>query len=124
VGVMNRVNELADRSEGFKPKNVAGFKKLVELDKIIAEVINVKSRQSIKVQSEYNNLVNRVGTEMQILLDEPLENLQKVTSSAIVEGIKRVREGNLFIEPGYDGQYGKINIFSSQGKADNQQKLF
>jgi uncharacterized protein (TIGR00375 family) len=124
VGVMNRVEELADRAEGFNPSGAVSFRKLVELDKIIAEALNIKSRQSQKVQSEYNNIIKKVGPEIKILLDEPLENLKKIISSPIVEGIKRVREGKLFIDPGYDGQYGKVNIFSPEEKADNQQKLF
>jgi len=124
IGVMSRVGELADRAEGFNPPKAVPFRKLVELDKIIAEALDIKSRQSQKVQSEYNSIIKKVGTEMKVLLDEPLENLEKITGSSIVEGIKRVREGKLFINPGFDGQYGTINIFSPQEKADNQQKLF
>jgi len=123
VGVMNRVNELADRPEGFEPKGAVPFKKLVELDKIIAEAMDIKSRSSRQVQAEYNSLIKKGKTEMNILIDEPLENLEKMTLPIIAEGIKRVREGKLIVEPGFDGQYGTVKIFSEKEKEDKQQKL-
>ena len=123
IGVMNRVEELADRPVGFKPANVPGFTKLVELDKIIAEAMNVKSRQSTKVQAEYNHLIRNFDNEMKILTDVSIKDLEKVVLPKIVEGIKRVREGNLIIEPGFDGQYGTVKIFSDQDEG-KQKKLF
>jgi len=53
-----------------------------------------------------------------------LENLEKMTLPIIVEGIKRVREGKLIVEPGFDGQYGVVKIFSPKEKEDKQRKLF
>ncbi len=125
IGVMNRVDELADRSPGFKPKGVPGFRKLVELDKIIAEAINIKSRSSAKVQNEYNNLIRQAGTEMAVLLDLPYTDLEKMTLPGIVEGIRRVRAGEMHVDPGFDGQYGTVKIFNDEEKKINQQeKLF
>jgi len=122
IGVMNRVHELADRAEGYKPKNIPGFKKLVELDKIIAEALNIKSRSSQKVQVEYNSMIKKLGTELYILIDAPHSDIKNVTLPSIAEGVKRVREGKLIIEPGFDGQYGKIKIFSDKEKAGGSQK--
>jgi len=123
IGVMNRVEELADRPSGFKLAGAPGFKKLVELDKIIAEAINIKSRQAAKVQTEYNNLIRGAGSEMEILLTKSLADFKKITLPEIVEGIKRVRNGELIIEPGFDGQYGKIKIFKEEEKNKNQQSV-
>ncbi|MFH1582932.1 MAG: endonuclease Q family protein, partial [Candidatus Falkowbacteria bacterium] len=122
IGVMNRVDELADRALGFKPKYAAPFKKLVELDKIIAEAIDIKSRQANKVQVEYNKLIKQGGNELNILLNISLKELEKMTDATVVEGVKRVREGNLIIKPGFDGQYGTVKIFSEQEKRKNKQK--
>src|SRR5680860_869340 len=69
IGVLNRVAELADRPVGFKPKNITPFKKVIELDKIIAEVLNIKSRSSKQVQAEYQRLIGKFGNELFILLD-------------------------------------------------------
>lgn len=123
VGVMSRVKELADREFGFKPKNAAPFVKLVELDKIIAETMNIKSRASKAVLAEYNNLIKLGGNELNILLNLNYDELKKIASGKIAEAIKRVREGNLIIEPGFDGQYGKVKIFSEKEKA-KQKILF
>lgn len=112
IGVMSRVKDLADREFGFKPKNAVPFVKLVELDKIIAETLNIKSRSSKAVQAEYNNLIKLGGNELNILLDLNYDELKKIASNKIVEAIKRVREGNLIIEPGFDGQYGTVKIFN------------
>jgi len=122
IGVMNRVDELADRPLGFKPDGAAPFKKLVELDKIIAEAMDIKSRRSGKVQAVYNNLIRQGGNELNILLNISLKDLEKMADAPIVQGIKRVREGRLIIKPGFDGQYGEIRIFSQQEKKAHQQK--
>ncbi|MFH1661708.1 MAG: endonuclease Q family protein [Candidatus Falkowbacteria bacterium] len=122
VGVMNRVDELADKPTDFKLKNAPGFKKLVELDKIIAEAINIKSRNSQAVKKEYNNLIKELGNELDILIKIPIEKIEKVTLPKIAKGIKRVRDGKLIIEPGFDGQYGTVKIFSEKEKDINKQK--
>ena len=126
IGVMNRVDELADREPGFKLEGAPGYRKLVELDKIITEAFNIKSRSSQKVQAEYKNIIRQAGTEMNVLLDEPLENLAEMTLPEVAEGIKRVRAGNLIVEPGFDGQYGTVKIFSKaeKEKNNNQPSLF
>jgi uncharacterized protein (TIGR00375 family) len=125
VGVDYRVNELADRKPGFRPKNVPGFKKLVGLDKIISETLGIKSRNSKKVKEEYNKFINSLGNELDILVNAKIEDIEKISHPKIAEGIKRVRDGELIIEPGYDGKYGEVNIFSKQERKENkQQKLF
>lgn len=125
IGVAARVEELADRPEGARPEKLAGFKKLVELDKIIAEALGIKSRNSKQVMVEYNNLIKKLGSELNILLDADLGDIKKVTLPEIAEGIKRVRTDKLSIEPGFDGQYGKISIFRPEESATSRQnKLF
>lgn len=125
VGVDYRVGELADRQAGFKLKNAVPFKKLVELDKIIAEALDIKSRSSKQVQVEYHNMIKKLGSELHILINTSLDDIAKAALPEVAEGIKRVREGNLIIEPGFDGQYGTIKIFSEEEKKDNRQvKLF
>ncbi len=124
IGVMNRVEELADREEGYKPPHSIGYKKLVELDKIIAESFGIKSRNSQKVQSEYKKIIQNLGPEINVIKDVDLNKLKEVTTPQIVEGISRVREERLIIEPGYDGQYGVIKIFNEDERKGKQQELF
>jgi len=121
VGVCYRVDELADRELGFRPAGAPDYKKLVELDKIIAEALDIKNRAAQRVQAEYQNLIKKAGNELHILIDEPLAQLSQATLPEIAEGIKRVREGKLIIEPGFDGQYGAVKIFSAKEKISNKQ---
>ena len=125
LGVCYRVEELADKKLGFRPAGAPDYKKLVELDKIIAEALGIKSRSARQVQTEYHNLIKNCGSELEILIHKPLEQILKNTLPAIAEGIKRVRAGKLMVEPGFDGQYGTVKIFSPEEKASNKQaKLF
>lgn len=111
IGVSNRVDNLADRPLGFKPKGAVPFRSLVELDKIIADSLGVKSRQSKKVQEIYESLLADFGSELDILIKVDLELIKK-DYPRIAEGIRRVRQGELTIEAGFDGQYGRIQVFT------------
>ncbi len=115
IGVLNRVEELADREEGFKPENAIPFKSLIPLPEIIGSAVGV-GPASKQVAKEYDNLIEKFGNEFNILLEASRGNLEGVTKQEIAEGIIRVREGKVYVEPGYDGVYGKINIFSQEEK--------
>jgi len=124
IGVLNRVAELADRPLGFKPSSAVPFKKLIELDKIIAEALNIQSRSSINVQKNYQAMIKEYGSELYILLEHDLASFNSGTDRRVIEGIRRSREGNLVIKPGFDGQYGTVNIFSQEDNPNNQTGLF
>ena len=113
IGVLNRVEQLADRPEGFKPENAIPFKSLIPLAEIISDALG-QGVGTIGVNKEYENLIEKFGDEFSVLIDVPRQELEAVTLTEIAEGIVRVREGKVFIEPGYDGVYGKIRIFSKR----------
>ncbi len=127
LGVSYRIEQLADRETGYVPKNKPGYKRLIELDKIIAQSLGVKGRESKAVMDIYHQMIKQLGGELNILTECPLQEMDnKGIDERIIEGIKRVREEKLFINPGYDGLYGEISIFSSFGseklKKGNQKK--
>ncbi|MDO8436339.1 MAG: endonuclease Q family protein [bacterium] len=113
IGVLNRVEELADRPEGFKPENAILFKSLVPLEEIIADSLG-RNTGTKEVKKQYNSLTEKLGSEFNILLSVSKEELERATLPEIAEGIIKVREGNVVKEPGYDGVFGKIRIFSKE----------
>ena len=125
IGVLSRVEELADRPDGFEPENAIPFKKLVPLEEIIAEALGV-TVSAKKVSTEYNKLIERFGSEFEILLKVSSSELESVFSPEIAEGIVRVRDGRLEVEPGSDGVFGKIKIFPKGEKESlsKQKNLF
>jgi len=126
VGVLSRVEELADRPEGYKPKNAVPFRSLVPLDEIIAESLGVVGSQTKGVLKNYNNLIEAFGSEFAILLEAPLKKVEEAALPEVAEALRRVRRGELHIEPGYDGEYGRVRIFSKDEKRSRkeQRKLF
>ena len=123
IGVMNRVEELADRKAGHHDSRFPASKHSVPLREIIAESI-ASTTSSRKVQDEYIALVSRYHGEFPILFDISKEELLKKINPKIVDGIMRVRAGNIDIEPGYDGVYGKVKVFSKEQSPVAQGSLF
>ncbi len=123
-GVLYRIEELADRAEGFVPDNAISYKNRIPLDEIIAAVKGV-GKQSKAVEREYLDIIYNVGPEFNILNKMSIKELFSRVPERIAEGIKKVREGNVEITPGYDGEYGIINIFKErEEKTEDQFKLF
>ncbi len=118
LGVEYRVEQLADRPEGFKPKGVAPFKRLIPLSEIISTLTS-SGIATKKVWTFYNQLIDAFRSEFNILLNVPQEELEKVTHPKIAKAIIDNREGKIKVKPGYDGEYG-VPIFKE--KIENSQK--
>ena len=111
VGVMHRVEDLADRPEEVAPPATAGTtQSLVPLPEILSEILEVgpKSRQ---VSRHYESLLGRLGPELPLLNSVPLEDIRPTTSSLVAEAVSRLRRQEVVREAGYDGVYGTIRLF-------------
>ncbi len=124
VGVLHRVDDLADHPEGYKPKKARPFHSIVPLVDIISELEKV-GPQSKKVEKIYFDLINNLGNEFKILLDVPIQEIQKYSSPIMAEAIQRMRDGHIVLHGGYDGEFGVVKIFSDDEKLKitGQQKL-
>ena len=104
IGVLHRVEELADRPEGFRPKDAVPFRALIPLSEIIAET----GRTGIATQKTwktFNGLISRFGSEFRVLLEAGEEELKKSVEEKLAQAIIKNREGKISIRPGYDGEY-------------------
>lgn len=114
IGVMSRVDELANRPEGFTDQTRPPYVRVIPLQEIIADVLQV-GKQSKKVQALYDQAVMQT-TEYRILLHLTEPELATIFASAsafapdLVRAVLQVRQGRVEIEPGYDGVYGVIRL--------------
>ncbi len=122
IGVVNRVEKLADRPEGFKPDNAIPFKNFIPLDEIIADAKGV-GKASVGVERDYRNYLAKFGTEFEILMHAPKEDLLKGLPAKVAEGVLRVREGKVNLKAGFDGEYGTISIFGEDEAKKNEEQL-
>lgn len=122
VGVLSRVEELADREEGIIPPTAIPFKSLIPLKEIIADVLNVNPHTK-SVENIYLKLLQQFNNEFNLLLNVPVEEISKLAGEKIALAISNMREGKVEIEPGYDGEYGKIKI-PLRAKTREQNSLF
>jgi uncharacterized protein (TIGR00375 family) len=109
IGVLHRVEELADRPEGARPRNAIPFKKLIPLEEIIAEALAM-TRKTKAVAQEYARLIEAFGSELSVLLDVPAQDIAALVGDRIAEGVTRMRAGTVVISPGFDGEYGRVTI--------------
>jgi len=123
--ILQRIDDLADRKEGDKPEQVIPFRRMIPLDEIIGDAKGVGSKTKT-VAREYKGLIKHFGTEFNILLSASQDEISRASCPEIAEGVNRVRQEKVNIEPGHDGEYGKISIFKDEerGSFSKQSSLF
>jgi uncharacterized protein (TIGR00375 family) len=124
VGVLHRVEVLSDRKPGFLPAKRIPYKNVVGLEEIIGDALGL-GRDTVGVANEYRKLVAHFGSEFEILLNTPVEQLKGVAKERIALGVEKMRKGDLIIDPGYDGEFGTVRIFREETeKKESQLGLF
>lgn len=109
VGVLHRVEKLADRPEGYKPKKAPPFESLVPLKEVLAETLEVGVGGK-QVDRDYHKLLSLFGNELFILRELDLSRLEEAGFPLLKLALERMRKGDIRIEPGYDGEYGIVSL--------------
>lgn len=111
-GVLGRVEALADRPEGARPEGAKPFQSMIPLAELLGELVSTGA-SSTRVAKEYERLLDRVGPELAVLGDLPVEELRD-GPPLFEEAIQRMRAGKVHVKPGYDGEYGVIRVFDDE----------
>lgn len=109
VGVLHRLEQVADRPSGTRPAGAPPFWSLIPLIDLIAATLRVGSG-SKKAQKLYFELLGRLGNEFHVLLEAPLEAIAAASTATIATAIGRMRRGEVEIDPGYDGRFGTVSV--------------
>ncbi|BCJ38998.1 DNA helicase [Actinocatenispora thailandica] len=110
VGVLHRVEALADRPEGHRPPRAASFRNLVPLPEILGEIHGVGPK-SKTVDGKVVSLVAELGSELSILTEVPIDEVTRAGGTELGEAVARLRRGEVRREGGYDGEYGRVRLF-------------
>ena len=109
IGVQSRIEQLADRDDGFTPRHAIPFKTILPLQDLIASCQALPA-MSKKVYEETQRLIAKFGSELNVLLNATPEKLSWEVHEKIVKAILANREGKLKVKAGFDGEYGVLQL--------------
>ena len=116
VGVLSQVHELADLKEkDVNMKKHIGYKSIIPLPNIIADYYGF-GKGSKKVNNLYMDIIQKGGNEFNVLLELKKEELNKIMPEILANAILDMRDNNVKLIPGFDGQYGSISLFSEKDR--------
>mgnify|MGYP006284903679 CR=1 FL=1 len=110
IGVTNRVVKLSDREDILQRKNRLPYYSIIPLKEILSEIEGV-GENSKKISRKYEQLIRKAGTEFNILQYLPVEEIKALGGEVLAEGIRRMRNNEVIIKEGFDGEYGQIKVF-------------
>ncbi len=125
LGVLYRVEALADCPEGREPDTALPCRHIIPLPEILSEIIGVGPKTK-KVAAAHRRALEMLGPELEILLKTPVEAVDRAGIPLLAEAIRRMRAERVHISPGYDGEYGRITLFTDEERtvSKGQQSLF
>lgn len=135
VGVMEQVRKLGrnkwvlgervwDKMEvcWITKEGRAPFSRLVPLGEIIEEVLGV-GEETKQAEALYERLIEDLGTEFRVLVEASLEEIERAGGEKLMEAVRRVRRGEIFVKPGFDGQYGQVKVWGEDKEEKTQEQM-
>ncbi len=123
LGVMDRVAQLSDRDDISECMNKQHTQYAIPLTEILSEFLSVGPATK-KVQNAYQEIISACSNELFLLCEMNSNDIAKKTSPLLSEGIRRMREGDVYINAGYDGTYGSVRVFSEEEKKAYKENPF
>lgn len=112
VGVLSRVNDLADQPENFKPVTHKTVEYAIPLIEILAEIRGVKGINTRSVLDDYARVYSELGSDFDIIRKLSVNEIESAGFVQLAHALKKVRSGDIYIKPGYDGVYGIVKVFA------------
>lgn len=112
VGVLNRVETLADRADGAKPETARPYQRLVPLMTILQDL----QGGGKKTDARYHELTREFGSELAVLREVDPVDIGLKAGPLVAEAIRRIRLGEVEIAPGYDGEYGRVSVLAEEDR--------
>ena len=116
VGVMHRVEDLADRTEGERPAGTPGYESLIGLAETVGHALG-RGPSTKGVERLANDLLAALGPELFVLRQAPLGDIERAAGDMVAEAIRRVRSGEVRWNAGYDGEYGTFEVFTAEERS-------
>ncbi|HEY1571915.1 MAG TPA: UvrD-helicase domain-containing protein [Pseudonocardiaceae bacterium] len=123
VGVLHRIAELADRTDGGRPATAGEYHNVVALPEVMGEILGVGPK-SKAVRAAVDDVVATLGPELAVLLELPIDEIARARNPLLTEAVRRLRSGEVHRDPGYDGEYGVISVFEPGELARSVPGLF
>jgi uncharacterized protein (TIGR00375 family) len=112
LGVSERIDYISSNKNNSRPHHPdhrPPYINAVPLIDIIRSVKGIKSNSSKTVLNSYNNFINDLGTEFEILIDIPIEKIEKLEEN-VASVIRAFRNDEIKFTPGGGGIYGQIKL--------------
>ena len=119
LGVLHRTQQLAvgeaggtRDSSGFvhSPQGRPPFIRLLPLLEVLAATLG-QGVATRRVQAEYQRILQELGDELTVLLNTSAADLEAVAGERLARGVLKARMGDIQVQPGYDGLFGKICLW-------------
>ncbi len=115
TGVLHRVEQLADRPEGYVRPRAPVYERLAPLPEVLSATLG-GAPECKRNQLRYEEMLQKLGPEFHILREVPIEDIAAVAGPCVAEGIRRLRAGKALWQPGFDGEYGRMTLLTEQEK--------